>query len=180
MGFFCLFFLTAKYWMSNILSDSTRAIYRHTQTVVVRHPQDNTSNSLICMKHCGSDVMSLSWIINTRDFYASGQCYPQHVKIHCGTDMSWSHICWSTSIQVIVEQIIAYGRRIVQIMIQAIDSVQILYRGHPSRKKCGPRKISLWLPFSNMAAMGYPEILFLPWKGSRWLRKIIMIKKFMF
>ena len=35
----------------------------------------------------------------------------------------------------VVEQIIAYGRRIVQIMIQATDFAQILYRGHPSRKK---------------------------------------------
>ena len=35
----------------------------------------------------------------------------------------------------IVEQIIVYGRRIVQIMIQATDLTQILYGGHPSRKK---------------------------------------------
>ena len=60
----------------------------------------------------------------------------------------------------IVEQIIAYVRTIVQIMIQATDFAQILYRGHPSRKKRGPRKISIWPPFSHMAAMDYPEILF--------------------
>ena len=57
----------------------------------------------------------------------------------------------------IVEQIIAYVRRIVQIMIQATDLAQILYRGHSSRKKRGPRKISIWPPFSKMAATGYPE-----------------------
>ena len=36
--------------------------------------------------------------------------------------------------ELIVEQIIAYVRRIVQIMIEATDMVQMLYRGHPSRK----------------------------------------------
>ena len=65
----------------------------------------------------------------------------------------------------LVEQIIAYGRRIVQIMIQATDLAQILYRGHPSRKKRGPRKISIWPPFSKMAAMGYPEIVFFALNG---------------
>ena len=59
-----------------------------------------------------------------------------------------------------VEQIIAYGRRIVQIMIQATDLAQILYRGHSSRKNRRPHKISIWQPFSKMAAMGYPEIIF--------------------
>ena len=34
-----------------------------------------------------------------------------------------------------MEQIIAYVRRIVQIMIQATDLAHLLYRGHPSRKK---------------------------------------------
>ena len=68
-------------------------------------------------------------------------------------------ICWRHSCH-IVEQIIAYVRRIVQIMIQTTDLAQILYKGHPSRKKRGPRKISIWPPFSNMAATGYPEILF--------------------
>ena len=57
----------------------------------------------------------------------------------------------------VVEQIIAYVRRIVQIMIQATDLAQILYRGLSSRKKRGPRKISIWPPFSKMAATGYPE-----------------------
>ena len=72
----------------------------HIQTWVARHPHDNTCNCLMCMKHCGSDFMNLPLIINTGDFYASGQCYPQLVKIHCGTDMTWWHIRWSTSIQV--------------------------------------------------------------------------------
>ena len=80
----------------------------------------------------------------------------------------------------IVEQIIAYVRRIVQIMIQATDLVQIIYRGHPSRKKRGPRKISIWPPFSNMAAMGYPEILFFALRGSKCLRKIMIIIDLMF
>ena len=52
----------------------------------------------------------------------------------------------------IVEQITV---RIVQIMIQATDLAQILYGGHYSRKKRGPRKISIWPPFFKMAAMGY-------------------------
>ena len=51
--------------------------------------------------------------------------------------------------------------RIVQIMIQATDLAQILYGGHYSRKKRGPRKISIWPPFSKMAAMEYPELGFL-------------------
>ena len=72
---------------------------------------------------------------------------------------------------ILVEQIIAYVRRIVQIMIQATDLVQIIYRGHPSRKKRGPRKMSIWPPFSNMAAMGYPEILFFALKGQQMVGK---------
>ena len=60
-----------------------------------------------------------------------------------------------------------YGRRIVQIMIQATDLAQILYRGHPLRKKRGPRKISIWPPFSKMAAMGYPEILYFALNGQQ-------------
>ena len=71
----------------------------------------------------------------------------------------------------IVEQIIAYGRRIVQIMIQATDLAQILYRGHPSRKKRGPRKISIWPPFSKMAAMGYPENVFFALNGQQMVGK---------
>ena len=71
----------------------------------------------------------------------------------------------------VVEQIIAYVRRIVQIMIQATDLAQILYRGHPSRKKRGPRKISIWLPFFNMAAMGYSEILIFALKGQQMVEK---------
>ena len=66
----------------------------------------------------------------------------------------------------LVEQIIAYVRRIIQIMIQATDLAQILYRGHLSRKKRGPRKISIWPPFSEMTAIGYPEILFFALKGA--------------
>ena len=73
--------------------------------------------------------------------------------------------------RLIVEQIIAYVRRIVQIMIQATDLAQILYRGHPSRKKRGPRKISIWLPFSKMAAMGYPDILLFSLKGQQMIAK---------
>ena len=65
----------------------------------------------------------------------------------------------------IVEQIIAYVRRIVQIMTQATDLEQILYRGNPSRKKRGLHKISIWPPFSNMAATGYPKVLFFALKG---------------
>ena len=71
----------------------------------------------------------------------------------------------------VVELIIAYVRRIVQIMIQATDLAQILYRGHPARKKRGPRKISIRRPFSNMAAMGYPEILFFALKGQQMVEK---------
>ena len=71
----------------------------------------------------------------------------------------------------VVEQIIAYGRRIVQIMIQATDLAQILYRGHPSRKKRGPRKISIWPPFSKMAAMGYPENVFFALNGQQMVGK---------
>ena len=71
----------------------------------------------------------------------------------------------------VVEQIIAYVRGIVQIMIQATYLIQIIYKGHPSRKKHGPRKISIWPPFSNMAAMGYPEILFFTLKGQQMVEK---------
>ena len=49
---------------------------------------------------------------------------------------------------------------IVQIVIQATDLAQILYGGHFSRKKRGPRKISIWPPFSKMADMGYCEMCF--------------------
>ena len=70
-----------------------------------------------------------------------------------------------------MEQIIAYVRRIVQIIIQATDLVQILYRGRASRKKRGPRKISIWPPFSNMTAMGYHEILFFALKGQQMVEK---------
>ena len=56
-------------------------------------------------------------------------------------------------------------------MIQATDLAQILYRGHPSRKKRGPRKISMWPPFSNMAAMGYTEIPFFALKGQQMVEK---------
>ena len=76
-----------------------------------------------------------------------------------------------TPLVAVVEQIIAYGRRIVQIMIQATDLAQLLYRGHPSRKKRGPRKISIWPPFSKMAAMGYPEILFFTLNGQQMVEK---------
>ena len=71
----------------------------------------------------------------------------------------------------LVEQIIAYVRRIVQIMIQATDLAHILYRVHPLRKKRGPRKISIWPPFSNMVATGYPEILFFALKGQQMVEK---------
>ena len=76
-----------------------------------------------------------------------------------------------THLDTVVEQIIAYVRRIVQIMIPATDLAQILYRGHPLRKKRGPRKISIWPPFSNMAAMGYPEIIFFALKGQQMVKK---------
>ena len=80
--------------------------------------------------------------------------------------MNISQIVWcctvplsmSTSRLHLAEQITV---RIVQIMIQATDLAQILYGGHFSRKNCGPRKISIWPPFSKMAAMGYCEMLFL-------------------
>ena len=55
--------------------------------------------------------------------------------------------------------------------IIAYDLAQILYRGHSSRKKRGPGKISIWLPFSNMAAIGYPEILFFAIKGQQMVEK---------
>ena len=76
--------------------------------------------------------------------------------------------------------LVAYVRRIVQIIMQATDSAQILYWGHPPRtKKRGPRKISIWPLISNMVAMGYPEILCCCLKkGIRWLRKIIMMKNY--
>ena len=77
----------------------------------------------------------------------------------------------------IVEQIIAYVGRIVQIMIQATDLAQILYRGHPSRKKRGPRKISKWPPFSKMAATGYPETLFFALKEEQMVEKGIYDNK---
>ena len=72
---------------------------------------------------------------------------------------------------VVVKQIIAYVSKIVQIMIQATELAQILYRGHPLRKKSGPRKISIWPPFSNMAAMGYPKILFFALNGQQMVEK---------
>ena len=66
------------------------------------------------------------------------------------------YILWQGQL---VEQITAYLRTIVQIMIQASDLAQILYRGHLAGNKRGPRKISIWRPFSKMAAMVYREIL---------------------
>ena len=56
-------------------------------------------------------------------------------------------------------------------MIQTTDLAQILYRGHPSREKRVPCKISIWLPFSKMAAVGYPEILFFALKGQQMVEK---------
>ena len=50
--------------------------------------------------------------------------------------------------------------RIVQIMIQATGLAQELYGGHSLRKKRGPCRIAIWPPFSEMAAMGHPEMLF--------------------
>ena len=44
----------------------------------------------------------------------------------------------------LVEQIIAYVRRIVQIMLQATDLAKILYMGHPSRKQIW-QKYSIWV-----------------------------------
>ena len=38
-------------------------------------------------------------------------------------------------------------------------------------KKRGPRKISMWPPFSNMAAMGYTEIPFFYLKGQQMVEK---------
>ena len=70
-----------------------------------------------------------------------------------------------------MEQIIAFIRRIVQILIQATNLTQILYGGQPSRQKRGPRKISIWPPFSKMATKGYPEILFIVLKGQQMLEK---------
>ena len=55
--------------------------------------------------------------------------------------------------------------------MQATDLAQLLYRGQISRKKRGPRKISIWPPFSNMAAMGYPEILFFAFKAQLMVEK---------
>ena len=54
--------------------------------------------------------------------------------------------------------------RIVQIMIQSTNLAQLLYMGHSPRNKCGPHQISIWPPFSKMAAMGYPEVLFCAFK----------------
>ena len=71
----------------------------------------------------------------------------------------------------IVEQIIAFIRRTVEILIQATNLTQILYGGQPSRQKRGPRKISIWPPFSNVAAKGYPEILIFALKGQQMLEK---------
>ena len=67
--------------------------------------------------------------------------------------LTWINCDWG----MIAEQITV---RIVQIMMQATDLAQILYGGHFSRKESGPRKISIWPPFSKMAAMGFPEMLF--------------------
>ena len=83
----------------------------------------------------------------------------------------WVYECVYFMLIPLVEQIIAYVRRIVQMVIQATDLVQILYRGHPLRKKRGPRKISIWPPFSNMAVKGYPEILFFALKGQQMVEK---------
>ena len=54
---------------------------------------------------------------------------------------------------------------------ESTDLAQILYRGHPSRKERGPRKISIWPPYSNKAATGYPEIQFFALKGQQMLEK---------
>ena len=61
--------------------------------------------------------------------------------------------------------------RIFQIMIKVSDLPQILYMGHSSWTKCGPRKIPVWPPFSKMVAMGYPKILLFAFKmtdGFKW------------
>ena len=87
-------------------------------------------------------------------------------------------LCTYEHLGILVEQIIAYGRRIVQIMIQATDLAHILYKDQPSRKKRGPRKISIWPPFSKMAAMGYPEILFFYLNGQQMVEKDNYDKRF--
>ena len=66
------------------------------------------------------------------------------------------------SVVYLVEQIIAYVKRIVQILIQATGLAQILYRGHTSRKKTRATQNFNMAAISKKAAIGYPEILLLP------------------
>ena len=89
--------------------------------------------------------------------------------IHDASHLSqWTVPSLVHTIAHVVEQITV---RIFQIMIQATDLAQILYMGQPSRKKRGPRKISIWPPFFKMAAMGYPEILFFALNGQQMVEK---------
>ena len=74
----------------------------------------------------------------------------------------------------IVEQIIAHVRRIVQIMIQATDLVQILYRGYPSRKNAGHAKFQYGRHFP-MPPWAIPKSFFFAlkraadgWERLRW------------
>ena len=71
--------------------------------------------------------------------------------------------------------------RIVQIMIQATDLAQILYGGHYSRKKRGPRKNF------NMAAIFQDgrhrvswNVIFCLTNGGKWSKKIILTTECMF
>ena len=118
-----------------------------------------TTNTLIV------DVLEPLLVASRINFNPSMDKY-----LHSLYNVGWNYSS-QCGVTHLMEQIIAYVRRIVQIMIQATDLVQILYRGHSSRKKRGPRKISIWPPFSNMAALGYHEILFFALKGQQMVEK---------
>ena len=66
----------------------------------------------------------------------------------------------------LVVQIIAYVRRIVQIMIQATDLAQVLYRGLSSRKNAGHAKFQYGHHFPRWPPRAIPNsILFvLKWQ----------------
>ena len=75
------------------------------------------------------------------------------------------------SLLYIVEQITAYVRRIVQIMIQATYLAQILYRGLSSRKNAGHAKFQYGRHFPRWPPRAIPKPIFFGLKGQQMVEK---------
>ena len=71
----------------------------------------------------------------------------------------------------IVEQIIAYVRGIVQIMIQATDLAQILYRVTLQEKNAGHAKFQYGRHFPRWPPRAIPKPIFFALKGQQMVEK---------